>query len=105
MAAHDARRLAFAILSYVLLATIGRSADADPIEAALSKPANLDVVGRPLPELLASLSRRHEIPIVADRRVLEGAGVRIGDIAVTAQLKEQPLGDALDDVLRPHKLA
>jgi hypothetical protein len=96
------RRLAVC-LALVTMAT-GHGAEPDPLAAALEKPANLDVAGAALPDVAASLSRSHGIPIILDARALGAAGMRAKEVTIAAKAKDQPLGAALDDLLRPHKL-
>jgi hypothetical protein len=98
-------RSAFAILLWMVPLAAIRAAEPQPVEAALARPAIFQFAKAPLPDVMAALSRSHGIPILADRRALQTAGIRPSEIAITAMAKSKPLGTALDSLLRPHKLA
>jgi hypothetical protein len=109
MTSYRARRFGAVLLVY-LAASISAgaampAAKPDAVAAALGKPANLDVAGAPLSEVVTSLATSQRVPIVFDWPMLRSAGIRPQEIAVTAKTKDQSLAAALDDLLRPHKLA
>jgi hypothetical protein len=73
------------------------------IVAALDQPAAISVLERPLDEVLATLARQHEVPIVIDSRRLEEAGV-LTSTPVTKDLAGISLRSLLRRVLNELEL-